>query len=73
MIYEVDILNPRAKKILQELADKKLISLKDPAQDKFLQIIAKLRKKASGNRPSLANITKEVEAVRSKRYGKKKR
>lgn len=73
MIYEVDILNPRAKKILQELADKKLISFKESTQDKFLQIIAKLRKKASGNRPSLASITKEVDAVRAKRYGKKKR
>jgi hypothetical protein len=72
MTYQIDILNPQAKKILQELADRKLISIKE-TQDNFLKIASRLRKKAAGNRPSLKEITKEVEAVRTKRYGKKKR
>ena len=72
MTYQIDILNPQAKKILQALADRKLISIKE-TQDNFLKIVSRLRKKAAGNRPSLKEITKEVEAVRAKRYGKKKR
>ena len=72
MTYQIDILDPQAKKILQELADRKLISIKEN-QDNFLKIVSSLRTKTAGNRPSLKEITKEVEAVRTKRYGKKKR
>jgi hypothetical protein len=57
---------------LQELADRKLISIKE-TQDNFLKIVSRLRKEAAGNRPSLKEITKEVETVRAKRYGKEKR
>lgn len=71
MTYQVDILNPQAKKILQQLADRRLISIAE-TQDNFLKIVSKLRKQASAGRPSLADITKEVEAVRAKRYAKKK-
>ena len=72
MTYQIDILDPQAKKILQELADRKLISIKE-TQDNFLKIVSSLRKKTAGNRPSLKEITKDVEAVRTKRYGKKKK
>ena len=73
MTFEVEILNPKATKLLQDLADLKLISIKQNSADDFLKVVTKLRKKASGDPPSLEEITKEVESVRGKRYGRKKR
>lgn len=69
--YQVDILNPKADKLLQDLADLKLISLSQTSKDPFLAVVNRLRKKAAANPPTLEEITKEVEAVRSKRYAGK--
>ena len=70
---QVDILNPKAGKLLQDLADMKLISIKDVANDSFLKVVEQLRKKAKKKPPSLDEITKEVELVRAKRYAKEKK
>jgi len=70
---QVDILSPKANRILKELADLKLIAIKQEKDDSFLRIIQKLRKKAKKNPPAIEEITKEVEIVRAKRYAKKKR
>ncbi len=67
----VDILNPKAVRLLQDLADLDLISIKQISVDNFLKVINKLRSKAD-NPPSLEEITKEVEAVRAKRYTRNK-
>jgi hypothetical protein len=64
--------NPNAVKLLQDLADLNLISIKQTSEDNFLRVVGKLRSKAAGNPPSLDEITKEVEAVRTKRYGRNK-
>ncbi len=66
----IDIVNPRAKRIIKELADLNLINIrdKDPVKQ-FEALLNKLRTKGKGI--SLDEITKEVELVRSKRYGKK--
>ncbi len=72
MTYQVDILNPKASKLLQDLADLDLISIKQTTEDGFPKIINKLRIKAANNPPSLEEITKEVESVRAKRYAKRK-
>jgi hypothetical protein len=69
--YQIDILNPKAARLLQDLADLKLISIKETKQQDFLDIVSKLRKKASSNIPTLEEITKEVETVRAERYAKK--
>ena len=50
---QVDILNPKAGKLLQDLADLNLISIKSSGDDNFLKIVKKLRKKAGKNPPSL--------------------
>lgn len=72
MTYQVDILNPKADKLLQDLADLKLISLSKTSGDPFLTVVKRLRKKASATKPpTLEQITKEVESVRAKRYGNK--
>ena len=72
MGFYVEILNPKGKKMLQEMADQKLIWLIETPKENFSQTISRLRKQASHKPPSLADITKEVETVRVKRYGKKK-
>ena len=69
--YQIDILNPKAARLLQDLADLKLISIKETKKQDFLDIVSKLRKKASSNVPTLEEITKEVEIVRAERYAKK--
>jgi hypothetical protein len=71
MTYQVDILNPKADKLLQDLADLKLISLSKTSDDPFMSVVKKLRKKAASSPPTLEEITKEVEFVRSKRYANK--
>lgn len=65
------ILNPKAAKLIQDLADLELISINQPNESGFSGILSKLRSKAE-SAPSLEEITKEVEAVRSARYEQKK-
>ena len=64
----IEILNPKAKKLLQNLEELNLIAIKDSKQNSFIATVKKIRNKKATL--SLAEITKEVEAVRSKRYGK---
>lgn len=72
MTYQVEILKPKAEKLLKDLADLKLISISKTSNDPFMAVVDRLRKKAPSNPPSLEEITKEVEAVRTKRYAKGK-
>jgi DNA-binding transcriptional ArsR family regulator len=68
----IEILNPKARKILKNLAELKLIKISDLSDRKneFKKLLDKLRAK-SDNAPSLEEIEKEVEAVRKARYEKK--
>lgn len=70
---QIDILNPKAGKLLEDLADLKLISIRKTTDDRFLNLVDKFRAKAKNKPPTLEEITKEVEIVRSKRYAKSKR
>ena len=65
----VDILNPKAAKLLRDLADLNLISIQDTSKNGFETVLNKLRSKSSST-PSLDETTKEVELVRAKRYAK---
>ena len=69
----IEILNPKAKKLLFDLAALKLISIQNTSEDSFLKLLNKLRAKAKKNPPSMEEITKEVETVRASRYAKSKR
>ena len=69
--YQIDLLNPKAGKLLQDLADLNLISIRQAPANGFLDVVNRLRAKAATRPPNLAEITKEVEAVRTKRYAKK--
>jgi hypothetical protein len=70
---QVDILNPKAGKLLEDLAELKLISIRTVPNDGFLKLVNKFRAKAKTNPPSLAEITNEVEIVRAKRYARSKK
>lgn len=70
---QVDILNPKAKDLLQNLADLKLIAIREISDDGFMDVVNRIRDKAKDSPPSLEEITKEVESVRSKRYARKGR
>jgi hypothetical protein len=66
--FNIEILNPKAKKLLMDLADLRLISISESVANPFLDVVKKIRSKNA--QLSLSDITKEVESVRSKRNGK---
>lgn len=66
----IDILNPKAKSLLKNLADLNLIRIKkEKVKSEFKELLDKLRIN-SDTAPSLDDITTEVEAVRKSRYEK---
>ena len=67
---QIDILNPKAKKLLRNLADLSLIKINKP-KDKsdFSSLLEKLRAEPK-DEISLDEITNEVEQVRKSRYEK---
>ena len=66
----IEIVNPKAKSIIKNLADMDLIRIKkEKIKNEFAELLAKLRRN-SDQVPSLDEITKEVESVRKARYEK---
>ena len=72
--FEIDILNPKAAKLLKDLADMELISLKETNKSDFLKFVSKLRSNAKsiGSIPTPEEIQAEVDIVRSERNARKK-
>jgi hypothetical protein len=66
---QIDILNPKAAKLLKDLADLNLIAIHKSPKNNFAAVLKKIRAKDS-EVPSLEDIAKEVELVRAKRYAK---
>jgi anti-anti-sigma regulatory factor len=66
--FNIEILNPKAKKLLMDLADLRLISISESVANPFLDAVKRIRSKNA--QLSLSDITKEVENIRSKRNGK---
>ena len=66
---KVDILNPKARKLLKELADLDLISIRKSTKSEFSEVLKRIRSK-SETVPSPEEITGEVEVVRSRRTNK---
>lgn len=65
----IKILNPKAKRLLKDLADLNLITIGKSLDSKveFKELLSKLRSNAD-SAPSLDEITLEVEKVRALRY-----
>lgn len=70
--FRIEIINPKAKKLLKDLADLNLITIAKTIDNKeeFRDMLLKLRSNAD-TAPSLDEITKEVEDVRASRYANK--
>lgn len=62
----IEILNPKAEKLLKDLADLNLIAIQDSSKNSFELILKKLRSK-SNSAPTLEQITNEVESARDMR------
>ena len=62
----IDILNPKARKLLEELEALELIVIRKDEKKGFQDVLKRLRKK-SKSAPSVEEITKEVEKVRRAR------
>lgn len=69
--FSVEILNPKALKLLKDLADMKLISLSEK-QLSFENLLIELRKRGNQTKISDDDILKEVKSVRANRYANKK-
>ena len=65
---QIDILNPKAVKLLKDLAGLNVISIRNPSDDGFLDLVNKLRAKAKDSPPTLDEINEEVDQVRSERF-----
>jgi len=63
---KINILNPKARILLKDLADMDLIEIQDEPANGFELVLKKMRTKKIV--PSLEEITREVEKIRSKRY-----
>ncbi len=70
-LVTIDILNPKAVKLLKNLEDLDLISIKEKSNSGFDKFLKKLRSNAKQSL-SIDKITKEVEQVRLKRHASKK-
>ena len=67
----VDIINPKAKKLLEDMEDLNLITINNnKAVERLERLIGKIRS-TDGPTPTLDEITKEVEIVRQQRYEQK--
>jgi arginine repressor len=66
----VEILDPRATKLLRDLEELNLISIEKSKKSRFVSLLNKLRNNDK-SAPSLSEITKEVESVRAKRNARK--
>jgi hypothetical protein len=67
----IDILDPKAKELLKNLEELNLISIKKNRRTSSLEVVDKIRNK-KGPKPTLEEITKEVEELRVERYARKK-
>ena len=56
----VNILNPKAARLLKDLADLNLIAIQDTSQNGFASVLKKIRSKEK-SAPTLDEITNEVE------------
>lgn len=65
----INILDPKAAKLLKDLEEMELISIQKLSEGGFASVLKKLRS-ISDSTPTLEEITAEVESERKKRYDK---
>jgi hypothetical protein len=67
---KIEILNPKALQLIKGMQELKLIKIRDESVSPLKVYLKKMRRNSS-TAPSLDEITKIVEQVRTKRYAKK--
>ncbi len=67
---EADIPDPKAGKLLKDIADMNLITIQDASNDGFLKLLRKLRTKGKKHPITWKEITNEAESVRAARYAR---
>lgn len=67
--YQIEIIEPGAKKLLDDMAEMDLITVQPIEPRKRLKKLLERMRISEGNAPSLEEITAEVESVRAARYG----
>jgi hypothetical protein len=67
---KIEILNPKALQLIKGMQELKLIKVSDEPVSALKAYLKKMRRN-SASAPGLDEITKIVEDVRAKRYGKK--
>jgi len=67
-VIQIELIDPKARILLDDLVRQKIIRIQEDEtpQDQFLSLLSRLRSKDL-DAPSLEDITKEVEIVRTKR------
>ena len=68
---QIDIIEPKAAKLLEDLAAMNLISIQSTNQDRLKNLLNKLR--VHSDDISMEEITQEVEFVRAERYASRKK
>lgn len=63
---KVEILNPKAAKLLRNLADLNLITIDEIPENGFARVLARFRPK--GSKLSLEDIATEVDVVRIQKH-----
>lgn len=68
--FKIEIINPKAKSIIKNLAEMDLIRIKkENTKNEFGNLLGKLRRQAD-KAPSLEEISEEVELIRNNRHAK---
>ena len=70
MKYSVSILNPKAKKLLEDLADLKLITFQKETDISIEKLVSQTKRKGLKKLPAIEEIQVEIDKVRSERYAK---
>ena len=68
----IDILNPKAKRLIKDLADLDLICIRKPNQKSTLKRLLEMTRKPEAEALTLEEITAEVEIVRKEMYEERK-
>lgn len=68
---QIDIIEPKAEKLLEDLAAMNLISIQSNKQERLKSLLSKLM--VHSDDITMEEITEEVEIVRAERYANRKK
>lgn len=68
---QIDVLNPKAKKLLEDLEALNLIAIRKTDYSGFQEILKRINEKVGENLPSENEIAAEVAEERASRYASK--